>query len=73
MPASDRGAPLGVPVVPEVRMTIRPGLGGAEGGAVDPARTMSSRLGISSSGWSTQASTRVTPSTSASRPVNSWS
>ena len=75
-PASLRGAPLGVPVVPDVRITIRPCRVGASRSLSSWAVSTDSRVCASpmpSSSLSTQATTRFSTSAAASRSVNSSS
>jgi hypothetical protein len=76
MPALFRGAPFGVPVVPEVRMMIRLGFSGADSSAsADPSSISCSTVGVSRepASLSTQATTRLTSAASWSISVNSSS
>ena len=74
-----RVAPFGVPVVPEVRITVRPGSPGGTGSDGSPRRircSSESSISIASSSPSTssQATYVLRPSAaSATRSVNSWS
>ncbi len=69
-----RGAPFGVPVVPEVRITARASLAGAVRGFGSPFSIRASSVSRSPASSSTQARIRccLTPALSISS-VNSWS
>ena len=76
MPASLRGAPLGAPVVPEVRITIRAWRAGGCRSLSSYAVTSRSRVSSvpeASGSPSVHASTRRSRSAPASSPVNSSS
>ena len=72
-----RGAPLGVPVVPEVRITVRPTAAGPGGASTDDRAMRPSTVtaaGASARGSSTHPTmVRSTGASVATRSVNSWS
>ena len=69
-----RAAPFGVPVVPDVRITTRPGSAGGTGASVSPDSISSSSVGSGGESSSTHAMKRLRrlPASSSSS-VNSWS
>ncbi len=74
-PGCLRAAPFGVPVVPEVRMIVRPGSSGGETSSVEVVLMRSSSVGRASvSSSSTHAMKSLRPSLALLRTsVNSWS
>ena len=69
-----RDAPLGVPVVPLVRMTTRPSRAGGTTSSGSPARISSSRVGSEQLSESCQATKRLRRFPASSRrPANSSS
>ena len=76
MPACGRGAPFGVPVVPEVRMIVRGLRVGGDSSSDELAERISSSMvsGLAGIGQlSVQPITRCSMSTSSSSPSNSSS